>query len=95
MRHAATEANLAHRYEGIYYVDLNDESYIRFAVKSDGDSRGLTGENESFFDLARRQVMQVIHPADRDHMEPLMYREAMLSAIDAEGVLETIRRELR
>ena len=83
---------LALRYEGIYYVDLDDESCIRFAVKSDGDSRRLTGENESFFDLARRQVMQVIHPADRDHMEPLMHREAMLSAIDTEGVLSiTVR----
>ena len=83
---------LAHRYDGIYYVDLEDESCIRFAVKSGGDSQKVTGEYESFFALARRQVMQVIHPADRDRMEPLMNREALLEAVDVDGVLSiTVR----
>ena len=86
---------LARRYECIYYLDLQDLSCTRFSTQFDGESECLTGNGESFFDLARQQIEKIIHPADRKRMAPLTDRGALLSAIDREGVLSITVRGLR
>lgn len=77
---------LAHRYDFIYYVDIEDGRCMRFNSKNGGQQAEFMHEKESFFELARMQIQSGVHRDDKPLAALLSDRAALLAAVDREGV---------
>jgi len=75
--------SLASNYDVIYYVDVNDSSYISYETNN---LYGLLEANKSgddFFAESKHDIPVIIHKMDVDRLESVMNRDFLLTALES------------
>ena len=76
---------LAEDYYNIYYVDLNNESFIEYSSVIGGDGMSIERHGEHFFDSVKADSSRIFE-ADRDMFLSSFTRENVLRELDKQGV---------
>ena len=75
---------LASDYISIYYVDIEDDSFIEYQSTDEYQELGIERAGEDFFTVSKRNALRLIYPEDQ---------AAFLEAIDKENLLKTLEGE--
>ena len=77
--------SLASRYEVIYYVDLDTDSYVQYSASEQYAKLGTTKKGGNFFEDAVPDIKRYIHKDDQRKVLRVMDKENLLSILDKEG----------
>jgi len=75
---------LASDYISIYYVDIEDDSFIEYQSTDEYQELGIERAGEDFFAVSKRNALRLIYPEDQ---------AAFLEAIDKENLLKALEGE--
>ncbi len=75
---------LASDYISIYYVDIEDDSFIEYRATDEYQELGVERAGEDFFSVSRRNAMRLIHPDDQAAFIAALDKETLLSALEGE-----------
>ena len=76
---------LAADYVNLFYVDLEDESFIEYSSIAGDDELALERHGKSFFEASRKDALKLIHKDDREQFIKAFTKENILSEIDRCG----------
>ena len=72
---------LASDYISIYYVDIEDDSFVEYRSTDEYQELGIERAGEDFFAVSKRNALRLIHPEDQ---------AAFIAAIDKENLLKAL-----
>jgi diguanylate cyclase (GGDEF)-like protein len=75
---------LASDYISIYYIDIEDDSFIEYRSTDEYQELGIEREGEDFFTVSKHNAQRLIHPDDQ---------EAFIAAIDKSNLLAALEGE--
>ena len=75
---------LASDYISIYYVDIEDDSFIEYRSTDEYQELGIEQAGEDFFEVSRRNALRLIHPEDQAAFIQAMDKESLLRALEGE-----------
>ena len=75
---------LASDYISIYYIDIEDDSFIEYRSTDEYQELGIEREGKDFFAVSRHNARRLIHPDDQ---------EAFIAAIDKPNLLAALEGE--
>ena len=75
---------LAQNYVDLYYINLNDDSYIQYETDAKNDTLIETKSGEKFFQECKNYANQYIHPDDKTKF---------LNALDRNNLLKVLKKE--
>lgn len=73
---------LAEDYFSIYYVDMNDDSFVEYSSDSFYNELGIEKSGEDFFNLSRKNILRVMHPDDQGAFLATFTKENIISVLD-------------
>ena len=73
--------SLASNYDEIYYVDLDDSSYVSYEFNNIYGQLEMQRSGDDFFAEAIRNTSRIIHKNDRDIVDGFIDRDHMISAL--------------
>ena len=74
--------SLASNYDVIYYVNLKTCEYTGYTSKNIYGELEVNESGDDFFVDAKRNILRIIHPKDRDRLTAIMDRDYMISALE-------------
>ena len=77
---------LSKDYIHLYYIDLDTDSFVEYSSHSTADDLALERRSQNFFDSARRDALQAIHPEDQQRFLDVFSKENILHALERRGV---------
>ena len=72
---------LASDYISIYYVDIEDDSFIEYRSTDEYQELGIERAGEDFFAVSRRNALRLIHPEDQAAFIDAIDKEKLLAAL--------------
>ncbi len=75
---------LASDYITIYYVDIEDDSFIEYRSTDEYQELGVERAGEDFFTLSRHNALRLIHPEDQAAFIDAIDKEKLLQALEGE-----------
>ncbi|MBO4914705.1 MAG: hypothetical protein J5449_05805 [Oscillospiraceae bacterium] len=75
--------SLASHYDTIYYVNMETNHYIEFSSTDVYKLMNVPPEGDDFFSESAKNVERYVHPDDRDKVEALYNKEALLKNLEA------------
>ena len=74
--------SLASNYDVIYYVDINDGSYIGYSSRNIYGQLKIDRSGDDFFGDVRRNIPQIVHPQDNERITSFMDKDYLLSTLE-------------
>ncbi|MBE5910811.1 diguanylate cyclase [Pseudobutyrivibrio sp.] len=74
--------SLASNYDVIYYVNIEDSSYVSYGVDNVFGQLELSESGDNFFEECYENIPKVIHKQDRDMLLEFINRDNMISALE-------------
>lgn len=71
-------------YLTIYYVDIEDDSFIEYRSTDEYQGLGVERAGEDFFALSRRNALRLIHPEDQAAFIEAIDKEKLLRALEGD-----------
>lgn len=75
---------LASDYISIYYVDIEDDSFIEYRSTDEYQELGIERAGEDFFAVSKRNACRLIYPEDQEAFIAAMEKEGLLRALEGE-----------
>ncbi len=79
--------SLASNYDVIYYVDVNDSSYISYETNNLYGLLEANKSGEDFFAESKHDIPIIIHKRDVDRLESVLNRDYLLTALESKKQL--------
>ena len=76
---------LAADYFSIYYVNVEDDTFVEFSADESYDELGIEKSGSDFFNLSRENVMRVMYPEDQRGFLTSFTKENILRTLDENG----------
>lgn len=73
--------SLASYYATIYYVNMENDSYIEFESSDIYKNLKVPDKGDDFFEESRKNIMRVVYPDDRDKVTSIMSKEVVLEKL--------------
>ena len=73
--------SLASHYDLIYYIDVNNLSFIEFATHKIYGELEIQEEGDNFFSVAKQNADRVIHPEDRARMKLFLDKDNIITRL--------------
>ncbi len=74
--------SLAANYDVVYYVDVNNGSYVGYTSRNLFGQLEIDQAGDDFFEDTRKNIPQVLHPQDRDRVLDAMDRDSLLTVLE-------------
>ncbi len=71
-------ASLAEQYDTLYYVDLEDNTYVEISSTDAYKKLNVPATGSDFFAESRRSIRKYVHPEDQEKALNLHYKDVML-----------------
>ena len=78
---------LASRYEVIYYIETDTDSYTEYSSSEQYAKLGISKQGEKFFDLTQLEIKERIYPEDCAILQSEMRRDRFLENLRVNGSL--------
>lgn len=75
---------LASDYISIYYIDIEDDTFIEYRSTDEYQELGIEQAGEDFFAVSKRNALRVIHPDDQAAFIAAMDKDNLLRALEGE-----------
>ena len=85
---------LASRYEAIYYINIDDNSYTRYSASEEYAKLGTAVKGDDFFIDAAADGRKYIHPDDLEYMLFELDKNNLLRHLDESGMVSLSYRQL-
>lgn len=85
---------LASRYEVIYYIDTDTNSYTQYSASERYAKLGTTKQGEDFFADAAHDIKEYIHPDDSKRIISELEKKKLLKNLDRSGFISLTYRQL-
>ena len=80
--------SLASNYDVIYYVDIEDASYVGYTSKNIFGHMEVQEQGPDFYHDIGENIPKIIHPDDRERLLGMLTKDNLLSTIDLRRSLE-------
>ncbi|WP_051539791.1 EAL domain-containing protein [Ruminococcus sp. FC2018] len=74
--------SLASNYDVIYYVDSSDGKYAELKTNSKYGNLAVQEEGIDFFEDAKRNAAQIVHPDDKERIQNVLKRDYLISVLE-------------
>ncbi|MCR5301971.1 MAG: diguanylate cyclase [Lachnospiraceae bacterium] len=74
--------SLASNYDNIYYVNIEKGHYVSYTSQNLYGQLEIAQTGDDFFEEAKKNIPQIIHPRDVDRMLNVIDKDRLLSALD-------------
>ena len=85
---------LASRYEVIYYIDINNNSYTQYSASDEYAQLGTSRHGDDFFKDAVTDIEKFIHPDDKKLVLSELEKEHLIKHLEEDGSLSLTYRQL-
>lgn len=72
---------LSESFEGIYYIDLKDDSYMEFNPKGGLRSLGMKITGKDFFNEMSENLLNITEEFDRDELSDFLKKDSVIAAL--------------
>lgn len=72
---------IAEGFTSIYYVNVNDDSYIAIDPQNESGSSNIRRSGQGFFNFSQSRFKELVHPEDMDSMLRFLQKDNLLSAL--------------
>jgi len=76
---------LSSDYMYLYYVNLDDDSFVEYSFNSSKNSLTAERRGTNFFARSRKDALELLYPYDIEDFLNVFYKDKILEAIDNEG----------
>lgn len=77
---------LASNYDDIYYVNIEDSSYVSYAVSNIYGKLQVNQSGDDFYGESFRNIPKIIHKQDQEMLKDFMNRDSMITALESHKV---------
>ncbi|MBR4627917.1 MAG: EAL domain-containing protein [Ruminococcus sp.] len=81
--------SLASHYDAIYYVDINDESYMTFTANNLYGSLEIKEKGTDFFNDVKKNAEIVLHPEDKSRILNLISKDHLITILEDRKLYST------
>ncbi|MCR5628742.1 GGDEF domain-containing protein [Eubacterium sp.] len=85
---------LASRYEVLYFINIEDNSFIQYSSSKEYSELGVTVKGENFFEESDKDIRQFIHPDDVDYLLKHIQKDFLIKELNELGTVILAYRQL-